>query len=42
VDAVEKNENAVVTLQNRCLTEPLWEHVTVVPGDMREVSHGQG
>ena len=35
VYAVEKNENAVVTLQNRCLSEPLWEHVTVVPGDMR-------
>ena len=41
VYAVEKNENAVVTLQNRCLNEPQWEaHVTVVPGDMREVSHG--
>jgi protein arginine N-methyltransferase 5 len=27
--------------QNRCLTEPEWAaHVTVVPGDMREVSHG--
>jgi len=38
--AVEKNENAVVTLQNRCLAEPLWEaHVTVVPGDMRDVTH---
>ena len=37
VYAVEKNDNAVVTLQNRCLTEPLWaEHVTVVPGDMRD------
>ena len=31
----------MLTPQNRCLNEPLWEaHVTVVPGDMREVSHG--
>ena len=36
VYAVDKNANAVVTLQNRRLNEPTWaEHVTVVPGDMR-------
>jgi len=35
VFAVEKNPNAVVTLQSRCQREPEWAHVTVVPGDMR-------
>ena len=36
--AVDKNANAVVTLQNRCLNEPSWAaHVTVVPGDMRAI-----
>ena len=36
VFAVDKNANAVVTLQNRRLNEPAWAaHVTVVTGDMR-------
>jgi len=35
--AVEKNENAVITLQNRVYSREAggWEHVTVVPGDAR-------
>ena len=33
--AVEKNENAVITLRNRVLTEG-WTNVTVVAGDMRK------
>ena len=36
VYALDKNQNAVVTLRNRCRNEPLWaQHVTVVAGDMR-------
>ena len=36
VYALDKNENAVVTLQNRKRNDPLWaQFVTVVPGDMR-------
>lgn len=37
VYALDKNENAVITLQNRCLSEPEWaESVTVVSSDMRD------
>jgi len=37
VYALDKNVNAVVTLQNRCRSEPEWaECVTVVSSDMRE------
>ena len=37
VFALDKNQNAVVTLRNRCRNEAEWaERVTVVSGDMRE------
>ena len=37
VYALDKNVNAVITLQNRCRNEPEWaECVTVISSDMRE------
>ena len=37
VYALDKNENAVITLQNRCRNEPDWRDcVTVISSDMRD------